>query len=129
MSALNAPLGIRQHVTAIRASDGCHVCHSADLIHLHAIDGGTGTVEIGLFECINPHDGVKPYGRRYSDVTPVDEAADDELKCPECPHTVASHDNSDTARTEMVGHFLADHHHQSVNDLLAKTKLIPGGAA
>jgi uncharacterized protein YbaR (Trm112 family) len=59
----------------------------------------------------------------------TDDAPDDELKCPLCDHAVhVSAEDGDASLSEMVGHFLREHHGENVNELLARVRLVEGGA-
>lgn len=59
----------------------------------------------------------------------IDDAPEDELECPLCDHVVyVSPEDGDASLSEMVRHFLRKHHHQNINGLLAKVKLVKGGA-
>ena len=58
-----------------------------------------------------------------------DDAPEDELECPLCDHIVwVSPEDSDASLSEMVRHFLAKHHGENISGLLAKVKLVKGGA-
>ena len=64
MSAINAPFAVGTLVAAGRKSDGCHVCRSTNLRFVQGMDA-----QMGLFECVNAHEGEPPYARYYVRVT------------------------------------------------------------
>jgi hypothetical protein len=67
-------------------------------------------------------------GDPYFDDAPEDEL-EDELECPLCPHVVyVSPEDGDASLSEMVRHFLRKHHGEDVNELLARVRLVDGGA-